>query len=87
MIPEERVRLALLRVEKKQIVDDLAQINAAILHLLTGGKQNYDAARNSGDREEDYTNTSDQILSELRARRQQQEDRLNFLLDELSLLE
>jgi hypothetical protein len=87
MIPEERVRLALLRVEKKQILDDLAQINAAILHLLNGGKQSYDNAKNSKNREEDYSNTSEAILLDLKIRRQEKEDRLNLLSDELASLE
>jgi hypothetical protein len=87
MIPEQRVRLALLRVELRQCLEDISQINAAILHLLTGGKENYDSAKKAGDRQEDYKSTSDEILSDLRARRQEKEDRLNFLLNELSMLE
>jgi hypothetical protein len=87
MIPEERVRRALLNVEKKQVIEDLNQLNAAIMHLLSGGKHNYDAARSSTDRQEDYNDTSAEILVELRTRRQNLENRLNFLLEELVLLE
>jgi len=87
MIPEERVRLALLRTEKKQVLEDLSQLNATILHLLSGGKHNYDSARTAGDRQEDYNMTSEEILLDLRTRRQEREDRLNFLLGELSMLE
>lgn len=87
MIPEKRVRRALINTEQKQVIDDLNQINAAILHLLSGGKINYNAAKNSNDRKEDYNNTSDQILSELQARRRECEDRLNTLSDELASLD
>ena len=87
MIPEQRIRLALLRVESRQCLEDISQINAAILHLLTGGKENYDSAKKAGNRQEDYSNTSEQILANLRARRQEREDQLDFLLSEIALLE
>jgi hypothetical protein len=86
-IPEERVRLALLRVEHSQLVRELAHTNAAILHLLSGGKNSYDAARREGHRQQDYSLTSDQILKDLRAQRRRLEERLSFLLSELALLE
>jgi len=87
MIPEQRIRLALLRVESRQCLEDISQINAAILHLLTGGKENYDSAKKAGNRHEDYSDTSEQILADLRTRRQEREDRLNILLDEIASLE
>jgi hypothetical protein len=87
MIPDKRIRKALLSVEKRQVLSDLTQLNAAILHLLAGGKSNYDGAKNSNNREEDYNNTSDTILLDLKARRQEREDRLNLISDELALLD
>lgn len=86
MIPEERVRRALLNIEKREVVDDITQIEAAILHLLTDGKNNYDAAKESNDRKEDYGETSEKILAALRARLQQRKDRLTSLIHELALL-
>ena len=87
MIPEQRVALALLRVESRQCIEDIAALNAAILHLLTGGKENYDSAKKAGDRQEDYSETSEQILANLRTRRREREDRLDFLLSKITLLE
>jgi hypothetical protein len=86
MLPDKRVKQALLNVEKRQLVDDLSQINAAILHLLSGGKDNYDTAKKLN-RKEEYSNTSDQILSDLERRRQEKESRLRTLSDELALLD
>jgi hypothetical protein len=87
MIPENRVRKALLNVEKRQVLSDIDQLNAAILHLLTGGKRNYDAAKDCHDRHQDYGDTSDKILNDLRIRRQTLEERLDFLVAELLILE
>jgi hypothetical protein len=85
MIPEKRVRQALLNVEKRQIIEDLAQINASILHFLSGGKQNYNAAKSNNP--EQYKNTSDEILLSLERRRQEQENRLGIVSDELASLD
>ena len=86
-IPEERVKRALLNVERREVIEDLAQINAAILHLLSGGKSNYDVAKNlSNDKETGYSKTSDEILSALESRRQERENRLKLLSDDLALL-
>jgi t-SNARE complex subunit (syntaxin) len=86
-IPEERVKRALLNVERREVIKDLAQINAAILHLLSGGKSNYDVAKNLSDKETDYSKTSDEILSALESRRQERENRLKLLSDDLALLD
>jgi len=85
-IPEERVKRALINVERREVIEDLAQINAAILHLLSGGKSNYDVAKNLSDKETDYSKTSDEILSTLESRRQERENRLKLLSDDLALL-
>lgn len=85
MIPEGRVRRALLNVEKRGVMEDITQIEAAILHLLTDGKSNYDAAKQSNDRQ-DYGDTSDQILADLQARLEERKARLDLLIDELALL-
>jgi hypothetical protein len=86
MIPEGRVRRALLNVERRQVEDDIVQVKAAILHLQADGKDNYDAARKSKDRCEDYDDTSEQILKGLEERLKELKSRLFFLESELALL-
>jgi hypothetical protein len=86
MIPPERVNRALLNIEKREVLDDITQLKAAILHLLTEGKKNYDAAKNSNDRQEDYGETSDQIMEDLEARLEERNERLDSLNSELASL-
>jgi hypothetical protein len=86
MIPEERVRRALLNVERREVVSDITQIEAAILHLEAEGKNNYDAAKNASDRQEDYCDTSDKILKDLQDRLDERNSRLDFLESQLALL-
>lgn len=85
MIPEDRVRRALLNVEKREVTSDIDQIEAAILHLQAEGKGNYDAAKKSNDRQEDYNDTSDEIFVQLQNRLQERKSRLAFLESELLL--
>jgi hypothetical protein len=87
MIPENRVKRALLNVEKKQVLIDITQLRAAILHLNAGGKNNYDAAKEANDRQEDYSETSDEILKDLQSRLEERNDRLDVIIDELALFE
>lgn len=86
MIPESRVRCALLNVEKREVQLDIIQLEAAILHLFTEGKNNYDAAKQSNDRQEDYSDTSEKILNDLETRLKDRKARLRALNAELALL-
>lgn len=86
MIPEERVRRALLNIEIRQVVEDIIQLEAAILHLQTEGKENYDAAKKSNDRQEDYDDTSEEIFLRLHDRLQERKFHLAFLENELAIL-
>jgi len=86
MIPEERVRRALLKIEKREVEGDITQIEAAILHLQAEGKINYDAAKRSNDRHEDYDETSDEILADLQNRLKERKSQLDFLENQLALL-
>jgi len=86
MIPEDRVKRALLNVEKREVLGDIAQLEAAILHLQAEGKSNYDAAKKSNDRQKDYDDTSDDILLELQYRLKERNSQLTFLESELALL-
>lgn len=87
MIPPERVSRALLNVERRDVIDDITQIEAAILHLLTGGKDNYDAAKESNDRQEDYSATSEKILKDLEKRLEERKKRVKSLDAQLALLD
>lgn len=81
MIPEKRVKKALLNVEIRQTVQDLTQINAAIVHLLSGGKYNYDVAKSD---KEQYKDSSEEILLNLENQRHDKEFRLRILSEELN---
>jgi hypothetical protein len=87
MIPHNRVQRALLNVEKQGVLEDILQLEAAIVHLKAEGKHNYDVAKKSNDRYEDYGDTSDKILADLEARLQERKSQLDALIDELALLE
>ena len=87
MIPENRIKRALLNVEKREVISDIAQIQSAILHLESGGINNYDAARESScSRKEDYKETSDEILEGLESRLEERTSRLDSLEKELASL-
>ncbi len=86
MIPENRVKRALLNVEKQDLLAEITQLKAAILHLKAEGKNNYDTAKRVNDRPEDYAETSDEILEDLQSRLDDKEDRLNSLIVELASL-
>ena len=88
MIPENRIKRALLNVEKQEVVFAIRQIEAAILHLKSGGINNYDAAReSSSSRTEDYNETSDEILKDLQSRFEERKSRLGSIEEELALLD